>query len=105
MITLTERAARRVSEMRAEIDDPAKMLRICVEKGGCSGLEYGMRFDGRGDDDVEIESRGIKIILDRSSFDHLEGSEVDFDDGLNGKGFEIHNPNANTTCGCGKSFN
>ena len=104
MIRLTERAAKRVLELVRKVDDPEKRLRMSVEKGGCSGLEYAMSFDLKEEGDVEIESLGIPILVASDCLDYLKGSEVDFDDGLNGKGFEVRNPNAETTCGCGRSF-
>lgn len=64
-----------------------------------------MSFDERKDGDAEFESEGVPIVLDPASLAYLDGSSVDFDDGLHGKGFEIKNPNAQSTCGCGKSFN
>lgn len=105
MITLSARAADRVRAMRAELDAPAKRLRVFVESGGCSGLQYGMSFDEPKPDDTEVESEGVAIVLDPPSLAYLNGSTIDFDDGLHGKGFEIKNPNAASTCGCGKSFN
>ena len=104
MITLTERAASRISELQADIADETKTLRILVETGGCSGLEYGMSFDVKKEDDLEMESAGVRFVMDPASHTYMDGSTVDFDDGLNGKGFEIQNPNAESTCGCGKSF-
>ena len=68
-------------------------------------MQYGMSFDEAKAGDTNLESEGIPIVLDAASLTHLNGSSVDFDDGLHGKGFEIKNPNAHTTCGCGKSFN
>jgi iron-sulfur cluster assembly accessory protein len=105
MIRLTPRAAVKVRNMQLELDDPAKKLRVFVEGGGCSGLQYGMSFDLPKEDDHEIVSEGVPVLLDPTSLAYLQGSEVDFDDGLHGKGFEIKNPNAQSTCGCGKSFN
>lgn len=104
MITLTPRAAQRVRAMRAESNSPAKRLRIFVETGGCSGFQYGMSFDEQKSGDAELESEGVAILVDPASLAYLQGSAVDFDDGLQGKGFEIKNPNAQSTCGCGKSF-
>lgn len=80
-------------------------LRLFVDNGGCSGMQYGMSFDERKADDAEFASEGVEILVDPKSLTHLDGSTVDFDDGLHGKGFEIKNPNARSTCGCGKSFN
>lgn len=90
--------------MQAELNAPAKKLRVFVESGGCSGLQYGMSFDEPKPDDAVVESEGVPILLDPASATYLSGSTIDFDDGLHGKGFEIKNPNAGSTCGCGKSF-
>jgi len=104
MITLTPRAARQVRTMQEELAAPDKRLRVFVESGGCSGFQYGMSFDEPKDGDQELASEGVSILIDPSSLAYLSGSTIDFDDGLQGKGFEIKNPNAQTTCGCGKSF-
>ena len=105
MITLTPRAATQVRTMQSGLGDPAKKLRVFVESGGCSGFQYGMSFDRPKPEDTEIVSEGVPVLLDPTSLAYLGGSMVDFDDGLQGKGFEIKNPNAQSTCGCGKSFN
>lgn len=84
---------------------PGQLLRVLVESGGCSGFQYGMSFDLPKPDDTTFESEGVKFVLDPASLVYLDGSNIDFDDGLQGKGFEIKNPNAQSTCGCGKSFN
>jgi iron-sulfur cluster assembly accessory protein len=105
VITLTARAAQKIRSMRAEQNVLAKRLRLLVESGGCSGFQYGMSFDETKPGDAEGESEGIPIVLDEASLAYLNGAVVDFDDGLHGKGFEIKNPNAQSTCGCGKSFN
>lgn len=104
MITLSSRAARQVRSMQQESGDSSKRLRIFVESGGCSGFQYGMSFDDLKEGDAEVESEGVGILLDPSSALYMKGSEIDFDDGLHGKGFEIRNPNAQSTCGCGRSF-
>jgi iron-sulfur cluster assembly protein/iron-sulfur cluster insertion protein len=104
MILLTPRAASQVRSMRAATASPAARLRLSVQQGGCSGLQYGMSFDEPKADDASFESEGVGIIVDPKSLGHLDGTTIDFDDGLHGKGFEIRNPNAHTTCGCGKSF-
>lgn len=104
MITLTARAARQVQAMQAACAAPARRLRVLVESGGCSGFQYGMSFDEAKPDDVQFESEGVALIVDPTSFAYLQGASIDFDDGLHGKGFEIRNPNAQSTCGCGKSF-
>lgn len=90
--------------MAAELNAPEKRLRVLVESGGCSGFQYGMSFDETKPEDATFESEGVPIIIDPTSLAYLSGSSIDFDDGLHGKGFEIRNPNAQATCGCGKSF-
>lgn len=105
MIGLSERAAAKLKAMKEELGDDSKLVRLFVESGGCSGFKYGMSFDVPKDDDVRLEDAGVAMVLDPESYGHLKGVRVDFDDGLNGKGFEIVNPNAKSTCGCGKSFN
>jgi iron-sulfur cluster assembly accessory protein len=105
MILLTPRAATQVRTMRAAAEASGGRLRLFVENGGCSGMQYGMSFDEPKADDASFESEGVAIVVDPKSLEHLDGTTVDFDDGLHGKGFEIRNPNAHTTCGCGKSFN
>ena len=105
MVSLTARAAAQVRSMHAALSAPEKRLRVFVESGGCSGFQYGMSFDEPKPDDAVIESEGVAVLLDPASLAYLSGSNIDFDDGLHGKGFEIKNPNAQSTCGCGKSFN
>jgi iron-sulfur cluster assembly protein len=82
-------------------------LRVGVKGGGCSGLSYTMDFDdvvdAKSDDVVEVDG-GLQIIIDRKSLLYLIGTELNYSDGLNGKGFEWVNPNASRTCGCGESF-
>jgi iron-sulfur cluster assembly accessory protein len=104
MITLSPRAAAQVRSMQNDLNAPAKRLRVFVESGGCSGFQYGMSFEEPKADDTQFESEGIAVIMDAASLAYLNGSVVDFDDGLQGKWFEIKNPNAQSTCGCGKSF-
>ena len=105
MISLTARAARQVQSMHAAQGDAQKRLRVFVEGGGCSGFQYGMSFDLQKADDQVVETEGVQVLLDPTSRAYLSGTSIDFDDGLQGKGFEIRNPNAQSTCGCGKSFN
>lgn len=104
MLTLTERAARKVRELEQENATEGQHLRIFVQSGGCSGFEYGMKFDSRKESDVVVEAHGAAVLVDPKSLERMKGSQVDFDDGLHGKGFEINNPNAQSTCGCGRSF-
>jgi iron-sulfur cluster assembly protein/iron-sulfur cluster insertion protein len=105
VITLTENAANKVKQLQEEKGGGGKLLRIFVESGGCSGFQYGMSFDLKNDDDHTLKSAGVSFLMDDASIEYMKGSEIDFDDGLQGKGFEIRNPNADSTCGCGKSFN
>jgi len=91
--------------MHAAQGDARKRLRVFVEGGGCSGFQYGMSFDLPKNDDQVVETEGVQVLLDPTSLAYLNGTSIDFDDGLQGKGFEIRNPNAQSTCGCGKSFN
>jgi iron-sulfur cluster assembly protein/iron-sulfur cluster insertion protein len=104
MITLTSRAAKAVTQLQAEKGAGTLPLRMFISSGGCSGFEYGMSFDEGKENDVVMESEGVTFRVDLKSLPQLDGSVVDFDDGLMGKGFEIQNPNAESTCGCGKSF-
>ncbi|MBC2608132.1 iron-sulfur cluster insertion protein ErpA [Pelagicoccus albus] len=103
MITLTPRAAAKIEELQKEAGE-GKLLRVFVESGGCSGFQYGMSFDEAKADDQTLESEGVSLLIDEASLAYMSGSTIDFDDGLQGKGFDIQNPNAESTCGCGKSF-
>ncbi len=105
MVTLSERAAGKIKLMQAEIPGAGACLRLFVETGGCSGSQYGMSFDEARPGDTRFESGGVAVVLDAASLARLDGTQIDFDDGLQGRGFEIRNPNAKSTCGCGKSFN
>lgn len=91
--------------MRADLAASEKALRLFVESGGCSGFQYGMSFDDPKQDDARFQSEGVQLVVDPASLAYLDGCHVDFDDGLQGKGFDIRNPNAQSNCGCGKSFN
>ncbi|MEM1222705.1 MAG: iron-sulfur cluster insertion protein ErpA [Verrucomicrobiota bacterium] len=105
MITLTDKAVAQIGKLQSEKATEGQLLRIFVEAGGCSGFEYGMSFDLEKDDDSVLENNGVSFLVDATSLEYLDGCEVDFDDGLSGKGFEVKNPNATSTCGCGRSFN
>ncbi len=105
VVTLTESAARQISSMLADDSENAgKHLRVFVEAGGCSGLQYGMVFDEKRDDDQVAEFHGVSVLVDPFSADYVRGSVVDFSDALTGGGFKIQNPRAAHSCGCGKSF-
>ncbi len=105
MIEFSEKAAQEVARLKEENALEGQLLRVFVEPGGCSGFEYGMAFDNKKDDDQLLVSEGVEFLVDEASLVYLNGCKIDFDDGLHGKGFEILNPNAHSTCGCGKSFN
>jgi iron-sulfur cluster assembly protein/iron-sulfur cluster insertion protein len=104
MVTLSETATKKVTELLAEeTEDMA--LRVAVKPGGCSGFSYEMYFDtDKAADDVEKLFDEVRVVVDPSSAELLVGATLDFKDGLNGAGFAIDNPNAQKTCGCGKSF-
>src|SRR3954464_13967242 len=105
VVTLTESAARRVGVLRANEGNPALMLRIAVSGGGCSGFQYGFSFDDTvNDDDAVFERDGVKLVVDDVSLDLLNGAEIDFVEDLMGSSFQVRNPNATASCGCGSSF-
>lgn len=84
--------------------DPGQYLRIGVKGGGCSGLSYVLGFDAKEDDDEVYDIEGIPVIMKAAHSIYLFGMQVDFEGGLNTRGFEFKNPNASSTCGCGSSF-
>jgi iron-sulfur cluster assembly protein/iron-sulfur cluster insertion protein len=105
-ITLTETAIVKVKELIVDAAaDEELALRVAVKSGGCSGFNYDMYFDSEfAADDIIREFGGVKVSVDASSAELLKGSTLDFQDGLQGAGFHITNPNATRTCGCGNSF-
>jgi len=103
MITLTTEAQEKILSMISSAGE-GKSLRFFIEPGGCSGFEYGMSIDTPKENDHFETISGVPVSVCSESFEYLKGSEIHFDDGLSGKGFEIRNPNAESTCGCGKSF-
>ena len=105
MINVSEAALKQIAKLKNENGHKDKHLRLFVDSGGCSGFEYGMSFDEEKSEDVKIGQEGIFVLVDPTSHGYLDGCSIDFDDGLTGKGFEINNPNASNTCGCGRSFN
>ena len=104
MIRLTEKAIAAIQSLAKERAEPDQLMRLSVKAGGCSGMEYAMEFTQPADTDEACEQDGLSYLVDAKSLKLLDGSEIDFDDGLSGKGFEIRNPNAESTCGCGRSF-
>ena len=105
MITLTDTAAVKVRDLIEAEGEENLALRLAVRPGGCSGFSYEMFFDSEVvDDDVTLDYEGVKVVVDPSSAQLLEGATLDYKDGLNQAGFSINNPNAQRTCGCGQSF-
>jgi iron-sulfur cluster assembly protein len=105
MIEVTENAKNQAIRLMSEDNKVGYFIRVGVKGGGCSGLMYNLDFDNTiTEEDKELESNGIKVVVDKKSFLYLVGTTLDFSGGLNGKGFIFINPNANRTCGCGESF-
>ncbi len=104
-ITITDNAARRISELIAAEQSSELMLRISVSGGGCSGFQYGFSLDDAcQDDDLTFERNGIKVVVDNTSLELIGGAEIDFVEELVGSSFQVRNPNATSSCGCGNSF-
>ena len=105
-MTITETAKNKILTLKNEGNmDETHFIRVSVKGGGCSGLSYDLDFDNKiNPSDQIFEDKGEKIVMDMKSFLYLAGTELDFSDGLNGKGFMFNNPNASRTCGCGESF-
>jgi iron-sulfur cluster assembly protein len=107
MVTVSEKALEHVIELMMEqgISPDTHFLRVGVKGGGCSGLSYAMDFDDNLTDmDEVVDLNSLKVIIDKKSLLYLYGTELDYSDGLNGRGFNWINPSASRTCGCGESF-
>jgi iron-sulfur cluster assembly protein len=108
MVTVSSKALDHIISlmMEKDITPDTHSLRVGVKGGGCSGLSYIMDFDDKVDplDEIVKTKAGLNILIDKKSVLYLFGTELDFSDGLNGKGFQFINPNASRTCGCGESF-
>jgi iron-sulfur cluster assembly accessory protein len=104
VVSLTHSAAEETKALLAKPENAGKTLRIFVEQGGCSGMQYGMVFDEKRDGDWVAEQHGVTVLVDVFSVQYLRGTVVDFSTALTGGGFKISNPNAKQSCGCGKSF-
>lgn len=107
MIKVSETAKQKAAQLMTEegFNPQQDYIRVGVKSGGCSGLEYVLKFDNQKDDSDQVfEDNGIKIIVDKKSFLYLVGTTLEYSGGLNGKGFVFNNPNASRTCGCGESF-
>lgn len=105
ILNLTDNAAKKVRRLREEEGDTNLMLRVYVTGGGCSGFSYGFRFDSDlNEDDANFDNGDVSLVIDALSYQYLQGSTVDYTEGLEGARFVVHNPNATTSCGCGSSF-
>ena len=105
MITVTEAAQTKISDILLEENNPAIRLRMYVQGGGCSGMSYGFTLDEiQNEDDFEIPMESSSVLVDAMSMQYVSGATIDYKDDLSGSQFVIKNPNAQTTCGCGSSF-
>lgn len=105
LLEFTPQAAAKVAELIEEEGNPKLKLRLYVTGGGCSGFQYGFAFDDEvAEDDTLTVTEGVALVVDAMSQQYVLGARVDFEDGLEGSRFVIHNPNAQSTCGCGSSF-
>ena len=104
VVQLTDPAVAQVKVLQQSESDASKPLRLYVESGGCSGLQYGMTFDEQRDGDLVADFGGVSVVVDNFSATYLRGTVMDYSDALSGGGFKITNPNAKQSCGCGKSF-
>lgn len=104
-LVFTDSAATKVKELINEEGNPDLKLRVFVTGGGCSGFQYGFTFDEAvNEDDTSMEKNGVMLLIDAMSFQYLAGTEIDYQEGIEGAQFVIKNPNATSTCGCGSSF-
>jgi len=105
MITISETAAVKLSELLTNQEQPNVYLRLFIAPGGCEGFSYGMAFDPeRHDDDTVVERGGVRVLVDATSGPYLHGAQIDYVRSTMGEGFTVRNPNAIATCGCGHSF-
>jgi iron-sulfur cluster insertion protein len=105
MVTITDKAAEKVREISTSENLEGQGLRLAVVGGGCAGFSYELFFEEKAAEEDELfEVKGVKMFVDPRSFLYLEGTEIDFVDGLHASGFKFNNPNVKSTCGCGSSF-
>ena len=105
MITLTESALEKITDILAEENNPNIKLRTFVQGGGCSGFSYGFTLDEeQNEDDFVINEPGVIVLIDSMSMQYLQGASIDYKEEIMGSQFVIVNPNAQSTCGCGSSF-
>jgi len=106
LVTMNPGAIAKIKELIAEENNPNLKLRMFVSGGGCSGMQYGFTFEEEAnEDDFDLVFEGIHVLVDSMSSQYLQGAEVDYTESLQGSSFSIKNPQAQTTCGCGSSFN
>lgn len=104
-VTITDNAFSRINELITDENNTKLKLRVFVQGGGCSGMEYGFTFDEeQNDDDFAFAKENVNVLIDSMSMQYLAGAEIDYKEDLNGSRFSIENPNAATSCGCGSSF-
>lgn len=102
---LTDNAVTKLQELLQEEQNAAAKLRVFVQGGGCSGMQYGFTFDQeKNQDDFDFEYPGVQVLVDAMSMQYLSGAVIDYREDLMGASFAIDNPNAETSCGCGSSF-
>jgi len=105
MITVSETAVAKLQDILAEENNPKLKLRVFVQGGGCSGMQYGFTLDEeQAEDDWDLDINGVHVLVDSMSGSYLQGAEIDYKEDTYGASFSIKNPNAQTTCGCGSSF-
>lgn len=105
MIHISETAAKQIGYLKSQESHPEATLRVQIVGGGCSGLSYKLKFDSEVQPtDKVFEEHGVKVVIDSKSYLYLLGTTLDYEGGLNGKGFSFSNPNAKKSCGCGSSF-
>jgi iron-sulfur cluster assembly protein len=105
VLNVTDAAVQTIRDLLEQREIPNHMLRVFVTGGGCSGMQYGMAFEETAQSyDRVVEASGVRLLVDPTSLMYLEGATIDFVDSLMGGGFRIDNPNAASSCGCGKSF-
>ena len=105
MITITDNAVAKIRDIITEENNPSLKLRVFVQGGGCSGMQYGFTLDEeQAEDDWDLNINGVQVLVDSMSGGYLQGAEVDYKEDQYGATFSIKNPQAKTTCGCGSSF-
>lgn len=104
-VIFSDAAANKVRALLDDEDDSSQKLRVFVTGGGCSGYQYGFKFDNdTAEDDTVVVKNGVTLLVDSMSLQYLQGAEIDYRENVEGAQFVIRNPNASTTCGCGNSF-